>query len=74
MDNKKTTREIKVCTITGVSGYKEEFYKDGKYPYATFAEAFRAKHKIPVAELRRFCELLEFLKATNVSLHHLLPK
>lgn len=71
MENK---REIKVCTISGVAAYKEEFYKGGKYPYITFVEAFRAKHKIPVAELREFCMKVELFKGTNPHIHQVIPK
>ncbi len=70
MENK---REIKTCTVSGVIAFKDEFYKSGKYPYVPFVEAFRAKHKIPVAELRRFCQMVELFKGTNPELHHVLP-
>lgn len=47
-------KELKRCTISGVVDYERNFYKDGKYPYVTFVEKFRAKYSIPVAELRSF--------------------
>ena len=47
-------KKVKQCSITGIVGYEEDFYKDGKYPYASFVELFRAKYKIPVKELRSF--------------------
>ena len=50
--------ELKKCTISGVVDYERNFYKEGKYPYATFVENFRAKNRIPVDELRSFCEKL----------------
>ena len=66
-------RELKSCTITGVMAYRDEFYKSGMYPYITFAEAFRAKYRIPVAELRKFCQMVELFKATNPDVHHIIP-
>ena len=47
--------ELKKCTISGVVDFERNFYKNGKYPYATFVENFRAKHNIPVEDLRSFC-------------------
>jgi hypothetical protein len=49
---------LKKCTVSGVVDYEKNFYKEGKYPYATFVENFRAKHRIPVEELRSFCDKL----------------
>ena len=54
--------ELKKCTISGVVDFEKNFYKEGKYPYATFVENFRAKHNIPVAELRVFCENIKQMR------------
>jgi len=48
--------ELKKCTISGVVDYKDNFYKNGTYPYMTFVEKFRSKYSIPVDELRLFCD------------------
>ena len=63
---------LKKCTISGVVDYEDNFYKDGKYPYATFVENFRAKHRIPVEELRTFCERLK--EMNQKELHKLLTR
>ncbi len=47
------------CTITGVELMDEDNYKNGTYPYANFVEDFRAKHHIPVSDLRQFVKTLK---------------
>jgi len=54
--------KLKRCTISGVVDFEKNFYKNGKYPYATFVENFRAKHMIPVEDLRAFCEAVSHMK------------
>lgn len=54
-----TTKENK-CSITGVRLTEEDTYNiNSGCPYSNFAEKFRAKHKIPVADLREFVDTLK---------------
>jgi hypothetical protein len=46
--------ELKKCTISGIIDLQENFHKGGLHPYVKFVEQFRAKHQIPVKELRSF--------------------
>ncbi len=46
--------ELKKCTISGIIDLEENFHIRGLHPYVKFVEQFRAKHQIPVKELRAF--------------------
>ena len=46
--------ELKKCTISGIIDFDNNFHKGGLYPYVKFVEQFRARHQIPVKELRTF--------------------
>ena len=59
--------DLKRCTISGVVDFEKNFYKEGKYPYATFVENFRAKYKIPVEDLRSFCDKLTHMNKLELS-------
>ena len=48
------------CLITGVELKDEDTYNiNTGCPYSNFAEKFRARHQIPVRDLRRFVEELK---------------
>lgn len=50
----------KFCLITGVQLKEEDTYNiNTGCPYSNFAEKFRARHQIPVRDLRRFVEELK---------------
>jgi len=52
--------EPKKCIITGVELTQDDTYnKNSGCPYANFVEGFRARHKIPVKDLRRFVNELK---------------
>ena len=52
--------EQKKCIITGVELTQDDTYnKNSGCPYANFVEGFRARHKIPVKDLRRFVNELK---------------
>lgn len=48
------------CLITGIKMTEDDTYnKSTGCPYSNFAEKFRARHQIPVRDLRRFVEELK---------------
>lgn len=52
--------EQKRCSITGIELTDEDTYnRNTGCPYSNFAEKFRARHQIPVRDLRRFVEELK---------------
>ena len=65
-DKQTIMNGLKKCTVSGVVDYEKNFYKEGKYPYATFVENFRAKHRIHVEELRTFCEKIEYMHKQSI--------
>ena len=58
--NKPSYTNDNQCIITGIEFGEEDTYnKTTGCPYANFVEKFRAKNKIPVADLREFVEILK---------------
>ena len=52
--------EQKKCIITGIELTQDDTYnKNSGCPYANFVEGFRARHKIPVRDLRKFVDELK---------------
>jgi histidinol dehydrogenase len=50
----------KKCIITGIELTDEDTYnRNSGCPYANFVEGFRARHKIPVRDLRKFVDELK---------------
>ena len=60
-------RELKKCTISGIIDLQGNFHKGGKYPYVKFVEQFRAKHQIPVKELRSFLKDVSEHQRQNIN-------
>ena len=48
------------CAITGIKLTEEDTYSEKSCSYANFVEGFRARHKIPVRDLRKFVDELKF--------------
>ena len=47
------------CAITGIKLTEQDTYSERGCSYANFVEGFRARHKIPVRDLRRFVNELK---------------
>jgi|TARA_B110000879_G_scaffold168641_1_gene218327 hypothetical protein len=47
------------CAITGIKLTEQDTYSEKGCSYANFVEGFRARHKIPVADLRLFVATLK---------------
>jgi hypothetical protein len=55
----RTMSKRQYCAITGIKLTEEDTYSEKSCSYANFVEGFRARHKIPVADLRLFVATLK---------------
>ena len=59
--------ELKKCTISGIIDLDENFHKGGLHPYVKFVEQFRARHQIPVKDLRSFLYEVNEAQKSNIN-------